>query len=73
MSERLDNILSAHFAGTSDAQLIRRMERAADFGYDDESYELSRRLKLGGLAWRWMVIDGRDRVEIYTPDAAGEA
>lgn len=67
MSEHLDQILSDHFSGTTDAALIRRMEQADDFRYDDESYELSRRLKLGGQAWRWAVIDGKERVEVYTP------
>lgn len=68
MSERLDHILSDHFAGTSNDELVRRIERADDFGYDDEQYELNRRLKLGGLAWRWAVVDGRERVQIYTPE-----
>lgn len=44
---------------TTDA-LIRRIQHAADFGYDDEQYELNRRLKLEGKTWRW---DG-DRVEV---------
>lgn len=66
MSESLDSQLEAHFAGVSDEALIRRMERAPDFGYDDEAYELDRRLKaLGRQAWRWAQIDGRDRVVLY--------
>lgn len=68
MSERLDQILSEHFAETSNDELVRRIERADDFGYDDESYELNRRLRLGGQAWRWSMIEGRERVEIYTPE-----
>jgi len=69
VSERLDRILEDQFKGTSDAELIRRMEHAPDFGYDDEEYELNRRLKLGGLAWRWAQFNGRDRVEVYEPEA----
>lgn len=56
------------YSGLSDAQLIRRMENAEDFGYDDEEVELSRRLKLGGLAWRWSGDFFRPNVEIYKPD-----
>ena len=44
------------------------MENAEDFGYDDEEAELSRRLKLGGLAWRWSGDFFRPSVEIYKPD-----
>ena len=58
--------------GPNEADLMRAMERTPDFGYDDEEYELSRRLKLGGLAWRWATIDGYDQVEVYTPEG-GEA
>lgn len=72
MSERLDQILSDHFTGTTDAQLIHRIETASDFGYDDEQAELNRRLKLGGQAWRWAVIDGKERVEVYTPGEVQE-
>ena len=56
------------FAGMSDRQLIGRMEAAPDFGYDDEEVELSRRLKLGGLAWRWSNDMFNPRVEIYEPE-----
>lgn len=43
------------------AALVARMERAPDFGYDDEEVELNRRLALEGKTWRWGV---GDRVEI---------
>ncbi|EON33770.1 hypothetical protein GTC6_05367 [Gordonia terrae C-6] len=33
--------------------LIRRIEKAQDFGYDDEAVELSRRLREEGKDWRW--------------------
>lgn len=53
------------FARFTNAQLIRRMENAPDFGYDDEEAELTRRLKLGRQAWRWSGDFFRPRVEIY--------
>lgn len=53
------------YTGLSDAQLIRRMENAPDFGYDDEEVELSRRLKLGGLAWRWSNDMFNPKVVVY--------
>lgn len=33
--------------------LIRRIENAPDFGYDDEAVELSARLARQGKDWRW--------------------
>ena len=65
MTESLDDSIRAKFEGVSNEGLIHRMERANDFGYDDEEYELSRRLKLGGQAWRWTQWGDRDRVLIY--------
>ena len=56
------------FENLSDAQLIRRMENAPDFGYDDEEVELSRRLKLGGLAWKWSSDLFNPKVEVYKPE-----
>lgn len=53
MSESLDRAVEAKFSGVSDAALIRKIERAPDFSYDDEEYELNRRLALVGMAWRW--------------------
>jgi hypothetical protein len=53
------------FARLSIEQLIARMNRAADFGYDDESEELDRRLSPTARAWRWSQSDP-PRVEIYT-------
>jgi hypothetical protein len=68
MTESLDRVIAAKFEGKPDSYLIRRMETAPDFGYDDESYELDRRLKLAGLAWKWSQKYGRDVVVIYTPE-----
>lgn len=64
MSESLDRTLEEHFRGKPDSELIRRMETAPDFGYDDEEYELNRRLGARALTWKW---DG-DRVVIYSPE-----
>lgn len=66
MSELDDNI-RAKFEHMSTDALIRRIEKAEDFGYDDEGVELDRRMKLGGQAWKWTQINGVDRIEVY-PD-----
>ncbi len=59
------------FTRLSIERLLARMNRALDFGYDDESQELHRRLRPTGRAWRWTQSDP-PRVEIYSP-AAGIA
>jgi len=68
MSDSLDRAIEAKFQGVSDQALIRKMERAPDFGYDDEAYELNRRLTLVGMAWKWSQKYGRDVVVVYTPE-----
>jgi hypothetical protein len=55
------------FAHLSVRDLVARMNRAPDFGYDDEEEELSRRLAATGQTWRWSDAEP-PRVEIY--DAA---
>ncbi|PPG60278.1 hypothetical protein [Rathayibacter sp. AY1C5] len=70
MDSDLEHSIAAKFAGTSDQALVRRMERAEDFGYDDESVELTHRLKLGGLAWKWANVDVREKVQIYKEEEA---
>lgn len=70
VSESLDRDLEEKFDGKPDNYLIRRIETAPDFGYDDEEYELNRRLKLAGLAWKWSQKYGRDVVVIYQSDTA---
>jgi hypothetical protein len=35
------------------ATLVRRIENAPDFGYDDEAVELNRLLAAEGKAWLW--------------------
>lgn len=57
--------VQARFAHLSIAQLAARMNRAPDFGCDEEEVELARRLEPNGRAWRWTQSD-RPRVEIYT-------
>jgi hypothetical protein len=49
----------------SDAALIRRMERAGDFKYDDEQVELNRRLEGTGYAWRWSKDFFHPHVIVY--------
>ncbi len=61
---RLEEQIKDKFAGQSDADIIRQMNRAEAFGYDDESYELNRRLDRIGLTWRWST---RNKVLIYDP------
>lgn len=67
MNHSLDSSIEAKFQGVSDQALIRKMERAPDFGYDDEAYELNRRLTLVGMAWKWSQKYGRDVVVVYEP------
>ncbi|MBV1778697.1 hypothetical protein KRR55_06165 [Paeniglutamicibacter sp. ABSL32-1] len=63
---KLENQMQAKFEKVSDAQLIRRIEDAPEFGYDDEAYELNRRLRvLGGKAWRWAGDFYHPHVELY--------
>lgn len=76
MSERapharaaLDAEIAEKFAAVSNQRLIQRIESAAAFGYDDEAYELNRRLRLGGLAWRFALSEtGREVVQVYRPE-----
>lgn len=68
MSEALDRAIEEKFQGKPDGYLVRRMETAPDFAYDDEEYELNRRLALVGKAWRWSQKYGRDVVVIYEPE-----
>ena len=56
------------FESLSTNQLIRRIETAPDFGYDDEEVELSRRLAQKNKAWKWGKFcpgcNGQ-RIEVY--------
>jgi len=45
--------VAAKLARLSTSALIARIERAADFGYDDEAVELTERLFRKGSTWRW--------------------
>ncbi len=60
----LESQIAQKFAHLSDADLIRRMNAAPDFCYDDESVELNRRLDAVGLSWRW---SNRNKVLIFDP------
>lgn len=62
--ESLEDQIKEKFAGYTDGQIMRRMESAPDFGYDDEAYELNRRLAAVGLSWRWSK---RNKVLIFDP------
>lgn len=61
----LETQIKEKFAGYTDGQIMRRMEAAEDFAYDDESFELSRRLGAVGLSWRW---SSQNKVLIYDPE-----
>lgn len=50
--------------GLSDTELIRRIEAAPDFGWDDEGVELKRRLEPRGQGWRWLETPGRPKFEV---------
>ena len=63
--ESLEDQIKEKFAGYTDGQIMRRMEAAPDFGYDDEAYELNRRLEAVGLSWRW---SSQNKVLIYDPE-----
>ena len=63
----LETQIKEKFAGYTDGQIMRRMEAAPDFGYDDEAYELNRRLGAVGLTWRW---SSQNKVLIYDPEEA---
>jgi hypothetical protein len=59
-----------HFAHLTLSALVARMNRAPDFGYDDEEEEeLSFRLASTGQRWRWTDTDP-PRVEIYDDTAS---
>ncbi|MBM4646560.1 hypothetical protein GS464_29535 [Rhodococcus hoagii] len=49
----LEEKIQAALGHVATSALIRRMETAQDFGYDDEEVELSRRLREQGKTWRW--------------------
>jgi hypothetical protein len=70
----LDETLKEHFAGVSTSEIIRRINRAHDFGYDDEEYELNRRLAEQSLTWKWVRGDaGRQVVEVFNPETGQPA
>lgn len=46
-------------------QLIRRLNNAEDFKYDDEAEELNEILKVHGMAWKWAGEMFNERVLVY--------
>lgn len=56
-------------AKLSTEALVARMNRAPDFGYDDEAVELNQRLAAEGKAWRWSSDFFHPVVEIYEVEA----
>lgn len=67
MTERQPNASENAMAHFTDSQLIRRMESAEDFAYDDEAVELSRRLGERALDWKWSEDFYNPRVVVYDP------
>ena len=49
----LDEAVKKKFVSYSTKRLIERIEKAPDFGYDDEEVELRRRLRLEGKSFHW--------------------
>ena len=45
--------------------LAKKMEKALDFGYDDEEVELSNLLGKKGLSWKWEKTFRNPQVIIY--------
>jgi len=43
---QLEKIIKPKFYGVSNVELVRRINEAPDFGWDDEGCELSRRMKM---------------------------
>jgi len=66
MTTNLETRIKNKFKNISTKALIRKIEKAPDFGYDDEAYELSRRLKTRGEKWRWSTNTrlGANTIEI---------
>lgn len=48
------------------ARLRGKINRAADFGYDDEAIELTAILAKYGKAWKWGGTIFNETVEVYT-------
>ena len=61
----LEAKIQANLGHLSIGSLVRRMERAEDFAYDDESIELSRRLREQGKDWRWSESFTNPQVIIF--------
>lgn len=51
--QALEAKVQSALGGIATSALVRRMESARDFEYDDEAVELTRRLREEGKTWRW--------------------
>lgn len=61
----LEETIKRDFVGVPTDRLIRRMERAPESkNLDDETYELSRRLKEDGKTWKWVGGYSDPRIEV---------
>ena len=67
---QLADVIAEEFAHLNDMELIRRIEAAPEFGYDDEQFELNRRLGAVGLAWMWNRET--NKVRVYDPAEGGD-
>ena len=45
MNRTLEQIIKAKFLHVSNEELVKRANKAPDFGWDDEEYEMVRRMK----------------------------
>jgi len=63
----LEDQIAINLHKLSNFALRLRMERAPDFSTDDEEIELTRRLKLEGLSWRWSNDMFDPKIEVYKP------
>lgn len=61
----LEEKIRRKFVGVSTGRLIQRIEKAQDFGYDDEQRELSRRLAAKGQTWKWSESFTYPQVIVY--------
>lgn len=75
LTSDLDRDIARIFADKTTAELKRKMERAAgSTNLDDETYELSRRVRGQGKEWGWQRganVAAKQRIVIFTPGDPG--
>lgn len=69
VDEELEESIKKRFIGYSTSRLVKRMEDAEDFGYDDEEIELRRRLRKTNQDWKWNDSLSNPKIIIYTKEA----